>query len=56
VYWYKLAAEQGLPEAQFALAVMYDNGQGVAQDYPEAVRIYRLLANENMADAEYNLG
>lgn len=35
---------------------MYDNGQGVAQDYSEAVRLYRLLADENMADAEYNLG
>ena len=35
---------------------MYDNGQGVAQDYKEAVRWYKLLPNENMADAEYSLG
>jgi hypothetical protein len=35
---------------------MYDNGQGVPQDYVEAVRWYRIPAENGMADAEYNLG
>ncbi len=30
-------AEQGVAEAQFLLGVMYDKGQGVPQDYAEAV-------------------
>ena len=30
--WYRLAANQGHPKAQFNLATMYDNGRGVARD------------------------
>ena len=33
-------AEQGYAPAQHNLGVMYDNGQGVPQDYKEAVRWY----------------
>ena len=35
-------AEQGDAEAQYSLAVMYDNGEGVLEDDAEAVRWYRL--------------
>ena len=35
---------------------MYDNGQGVPQDYKEAVRLYRLSAEQGFAEAQYNLG
>ena len=31
------AAEQGNAAAQFNLGVMYENGQGVRQDYAQAV-------------------
>lgn len=34
----RLAAAQGYAKAQYNLGVMYDNGQGVPQDYAEAVR------------------
>jgi hypothetical protein len=34
---FKELAEQGDPEAQFALGVMYDNGLGVPKDYQKAV-------------------
>ncbi len=34
-------AEQGDANAQFNLGVMYDKGQGVPQDYAEAVKWYR---------------
>ncbi len=31
-------AEQGHAKAQYNLGVMYDDGEGVAQDYAEAVK------------------
>ena len=34
---------------------MYKHGQGVPQDYKEAVRWYRLSAEQGNADAQYNL-
>jgi TPR repeat protein len=37
-------AEQGNGRAQFSLGAMYDRGQGVAQDYKEAAKWYRLAA------------
>jgi uncharacterized protein len=36
--------------------LMYANGQGVPQDYKEAVRWYRLSAEQGNALAQYNLG
>ena len=35
---------------------MYDNGQGVTQDYSEAVRRYRISAEKWLPEAEDNLG
>jgi TPR repeat protein len=35
---------------------MYDKGQGVVQDYAEAVKWYRLAAQQGDASAQYNLG
>ena len=35
---------------------MYDEGLGVSQDWGEAVRWYRLAADQGRADAQYNLG
>ena len=35
---------------------MYRNGEGVPQDYAEAVKWYRLAAEQGDADAQYNLG
>ncbi len=37
------AAEQGDAVAQFNLGVMYDNGEGVAENDVEAVKWYRCL-------------
>ncbi len=51
----RLAAEQGNASAQYNLGLMYDNGQGVTQDYAEAVKWYRLAAEQGDADAQYNL-
>ena len=35
---------------------MYDEGQGVPQDYAEAVKWYRMAADQGNADAQSNLG
>ena len=42
--------------AQYNLGVMYDNGEGVPQDYKEAVKWYRLAAEQGNANAQTNLG
>ena len=34
---------------------MYRNGHGVKQNYPEAIRLYSLAADQGDAFAEYNL-
>ena len=49
-------AEQGDATAQFNLGVRYRNGQGVPQDYAEAVRWYRLAAEQGYATAQFFLG
>ena len=50
------AAEQGDKVAQTMLGLMYGVGQGVAQDYVQAVRWYRLAAAQGEATAQFNLG
>ena len=35
---------------------MHSKGQGVPQDYKEAVKWYRLSAEQGDAQAQYNLG
>ena len=41
---------------QYNLGVMYYNGQGVPQDYKEAMKWFRMAAEQGHADAQYNLG
>ena len=48
-------AEQGNADAQFNLAFLYRNGQGVPRDNAEAGRWFRLAAEQGDADAQYNL-
>jgi hypothetical protein len=50
------AAEQGDAEAQWRLGLMYEFGEGVAQDYAEARRWYRKAAEQGNADAQNSLG
>jgi TPR repeat protein len=38
--WYRNAADQGDPAAQNNLGIMYKDGQGVPQDYAEALRLF----------------
>ena len=52
----KQAAERGDAKAQYELGVMYDNGQGIAQDHTEAMKWFRKAAKRGYADAQNNLG
>ena len=42
--------------AQYNLGVMYANGDGVPQNYSEAMKWYRRAADQGDPDAQYNLG
>ena len=46
----------GLADAQFNLGFGTGNGEGVAQDYSEAMKWYHLAAAQGLADAQFNLG
>lgn len=48
-------AYQGNMFAQSYLAELYDNGQGVPQDYAEAAKWYRKAADQGVTSAQYNL-
>ena len=54
--WFSLAAEQGVPIAQYMLGFMYDTGRGVPQDDKAAVKWYTLAAEQGFAKAQSNLG
>ena len=53
IAFYRLAAAQGLDDAQFNLGVMYDNGLGVARDLVEALRWFQLAAAQGLPAALY---
>jgi uncharacterized protein len=44
IKWCRVAAENGLAEAQFTLGFSYVEGRGVPKDYKEAIKWYRLAA------------
>jgi len=50
------AAEQGSARAQNYLAIMYDEGQGVAQDHKQAGYWLQKAAEQGLAQAQYNFG
>ena len=50
------AAEQGDPEAQYKLGLLYQKGRGVEQDYAKAVEWFQKAADKNHALAQYELG
>ena len=52
----KALADQGIAYAQYNLGVMYDNGEGVPENYAEAVKWFRKAADQGYANAQGNLG
>jgi len=51
-----LSAQQGDAEAQFKLGRAYYNGEGVAQDYKQAVKWWKKAAVQGMVLAQNSLG
>jgi len=54
--YFRKAAEQGDPEAQFCLGDMYNNGYGVTKDEQQAVTLFRKSAEQRFAPSQINLG
>ncbi|MDF1588839.1 MAG: tetratricopeptide repeat protein [Gammaproteobacteria bacterium] len=52
----KAAAEQGDATAQYVLATLYNNGQGVEKNSQKAVEWYQKSAEQNNDLAQYSLG
>ena len=50
------AAAQGHADAQFGLGAMYYKGEGVLQDYSQALFWFRKAAAQGYAHAQYDLG
>lgn len=49
------AAERGNPDAQYALAMMYENGRGVEQSSRTAMEWLEKAARQNHSEAQYLL-
>ncbi len=49
-------ADQGFADAQWAMASMYQYGDGVSQDFNTAFRWYKLAAEQGNAIAQNSLG
>ena len=52
---WKPLAQRGDSIAQHNLGMLYAKGQGVPQDYKEAIKWYRLAASNGNASAQFNL-
>lgn len=62
-YWLRVYGDTGVSMvqsshllAQFFLGMMYDHGEGVPQDYAQAVRWYRKAAEQGHTSAQFSLG
>jgi TPR repeat protein len=50
---YKLAADQGIADAEFMLGVFYEDGRGgLTRDDREAARLYKLAADQGNGSAQ----
>jgi TPR repeat protein len=50
------AANDGIPEAQYVLGLLYQNGLGCQSDKDKAVKWYSRAAEQGFAAAQYSLG
>jgi hypothetical protein len=49
--WFKLSAEQGYPQAQYALGLAYAGGLGVVYDYDRADFLLRKAQEQGIEEA-----
>ena len=54
--FFRMAAEQGNPEAQFELGQMHAQGLGITQQFEAAADWYLLAAKQGHAKAQFHLG
>lgn len=54
--FFRMAAEQGHPEAQFELGQMHAQGLGITQQFEQAAHWYLLAAKQGHAKAQFHLG
>jgi len=52
VGWFRRSAEQNCPDAFYELGVCYENGEGVAQDFDEAIVWYRKAVDCGFTEAQ----
>lgn len=50
------ASDAGVPQAHHCLAVMYEYGRGIAQDFKKAIVLYERAVEQNQIESMYNLG
>ena len=55
IMWMHMAAEEGIADAQFELALAYENGDNLRRDYKQAVNWYRKAAEQGHSDAQFVL-
>ena len=53
---WKPIADEGDPNAQFNIGLLYYDGKGVPQDYQQAADWFRRAADQGYAKAQQNLG
>ena len=53
--WYKMAAQQDNPKAQYALGAMYEEGRGTDKDLEEAIMWYKKAEKQGVIDASVAL-
>lgn len=54
--WFRRAAEQGYTPAEYVLGLRYMNGEGVPQDYAQAVIWYKKAALKGLPQAQQRSG
>ena len=53
--WYRKAAEQGYPQAQYNLGLLYEDGKGMTRNYHKATQWYQRAAKKGLSEAQNNL-
>jgi TPR repeat protein len=56
LWWFRKAAEQGVPEAEFEVGAAYSLGRGVEQDDAEAYKWFVKCAQHGFAQAQTKVG
>ncbi|KAF9082398.1 hypothetical protein BGX29_003910 [Mortierella sp. GBA35] len=51
MHWFRKAADQGLEDAQYRIGILYKNGQGVSQDYTQAMNWLKKATDQGRTDA-----